>query len=203
MRLTVKQSGVPNEMPTKWLKRIRETGQLNVFNEAKTWSTAVDASIRSFNDLGLGVKLVAVKEAKEANVVLVLAHGAKQYKYYGDTLSTRADFKADRPHGQASTLTDQKRSEIFFACIFLPGNIKRMTAGQKHVIVLHELIHASGMNEPDDHDTVGIMYGQMKEDGAGLIEYLHDKDAKPMPPIRVGAKTACTIRSLWTSATCA
>ncbi len=189
-------------MPTKWLKRIRETGQLTVFNEAKTWSVAGDASIRSFNGLGFGVKLVAVSESKEANIVVVLANGAKQYKYYGDTLKTKADFKADRLHGQTSALIDDRRAEIFFACVFLPGNVKQITAGQKHVIVLHELIHASGMNGPDDHDSVGIMFGQMQAENGGLIEYLHDKEARPMPPIRVGAKTTCTIRSLWTDSSC-
>jgi hypothetical protein len=62
------------------------------------------------------------------------------------------------------------------------------------VIVVHELIHACGM---DIHDSVGIMFGEMKEANGGLIEYLHDKGARPMPPIRVGSKTVCTMRMLW------
>jgi hypothetical protein len=124
---------------------------------------------------------------------VVLANGPAQYTYYGDTAKTLPSFKADRLHGQASTLADAKRNEIFFAAVFLPGKVKGPTS-QKEVIVVHELIHACGM---DIHDSVGIMFGEMKEANGGLIEYLHDKGAKPMPPIRVGSKTVCTMRMLW------
>ncbi len=193
-------------MPTPWLKRIRKDGQLKVFNKAGAWSTAVDAAIATFNNLGLGVKLIAEKEEKSANVVVVLANGPDQYKYYGDTAHTRSDFKPDALHGQTTTLTDQKRNEIFFAVIFLPGKIKKATAKQKEVVTVHEFIHSCGLDgglpggkkDPNqDHDVVGIMFGVMKEDGDGLIEYMPERDAKPMPPIRVGARTMCKVRMIW------
>jgi hypothetical protein len=38
-------------MPTPWLKRIRETGQLTVFNKATAWAVPVDAAVKSFNKL--------------------------------------------------------------------------------------------------------------------------------------------------------
>jgi len=41
------------------------------------------------------------------------------------------------------------------------------------------------------------MFAQMGEDGDGLIEYLHDKGSKAMPPIRVGGQTACIMNMLW------
>jgi hypothetical protein len=185
-------------LPTPWLKRIRKTGQLTVFNKATAWADSVGIAIMSFNNLSLGVQLVAEKEEKSANIVLILASGPQQYKYYGDIAKTSADFKADRLHGETSALIDEKRDEIFFAAVFLPGKVQKPSKGQKEVIVVHELIHASGM--VSEHDSVGIMFATMKEANGGLIEYLPDKGAKPMPPIRVGSQTLCKMRMLWSGA---
>jgi hypothetical protein len=188
-------------MATPWLKRIRKTGQLTVYNKATAWKVAVDAAISSFNNLSFGVQLVAEKEENAANIVLMLAQGPQQYKYYGDTAKTLPDFKADALHGQASTLTDVKKNEIFFAAVFLPGKVKKATDGQKLVIVVHELIHACGLNDQKkDHDSAGIMFAQMKEADGGLIEYLPEKGVKPMPPIRVGSQTLCKMALLWSGA---
>ena len=66
---------------TPWIKRIRETKQLKVFNKAKSWATSVSTAIKSFNNLSLGVTLVSEKEEKSANVVLVLGESsAPEYK---------------------------------------------------------------------------------------------------------------------------
>ena len=184
-------------MPNQWLKRIRETGQLTVFNKATAWAVPIAAAIKSFNNLSLGVKVVAEKAEKAANIVLVLANGpGEKYTYYGDTTQTAADFTGDILHGETRTLVDQKRNEIFFAAVFLPGKLKKVTNGQKEVVIIHELIHAAGLN--DWHDSVGIMFATMKEEHGGLIEYLHDEGAKPMPPIRVGTQTLCKMKMLWT-----
>jgi len=134
------------------------------------------------------VKVVAEKAEKAANIVLVLANGpGEKYTYYGDTTQTAADFTGDILHGETRTLVDQKRNEIFFAAVFLPGKLKKVTNGQKEV---------TGLN--DWHDSVGIMFATMKEEHGGLIEYLHDEGAKPMPPIRVGSQTLCKMKMLWT-----
>jgi hypothetical protein len=63
------------------------------------------------------------------------------------------------------------------------------------MVVVHEFIHACGLN--DWHDTVGLMFPDMQEQGGGLIEYLPEKGAKPMPPIRLGSKTVCKVKMLW------
>jgi hypothetical protein len=68
------------------------------------------------------------------------------------------------------------------------------TKKQKEVIVVHELIHAAGM---DEHYDRGIMFANMGESGDGLIEYLHGKSSKTMPQIRVGGQTACNMKMLW------
>lgn len=189
-------------MPTPWLKRIKETGRLTVFDKAGAWSSALSAAMTTFNNLKLGVTLDAAKEEKAANIVVVLANGAAKYQYYGDTATTSANFKADHLHGFASTLVDAKRNEIFFAAIFLPGKVKDVTDKQKQVIIVHELLHAGGLNglndANDDHEIAGIMNGMMvrQEDG-GLLEMLPDKGAKSMPPIRFGGQTICKMQRLW------
>jgi hypothetical protein len=181
-------------MANPWLKRIKNTGKLKVYNKASSWSGAVNSAIRSFNKLSFGVTLEAAATEKKANVVLVLARGPTQYNHYGTTAETGSRFKAGGLHGQTSTLADFKTKEIFFAVVFLPGKVKKATRKQKEMVVVHEFIHACGMNE---HDKVGIMFNVMAKEGGGLIEYLKTKDAKPMPPIRVGSMTLCTLQNLW------
>jgi len=183
-------------MPTPWLKRIRGTGQLKVFNKAGTWADAVHGAIALFNSLPFKVQLIAEKQEKSANVVLLLASGAQQYNYYGDTVATDGSFKGERLHGDTHTLIDANKNEVFFAAVFLPGKIKP-TKRQKEVVLVHEFIHACGVEE---HDSLGIMFAQMAEADDGLIEYLHDKDAKAMPPIRVGPQTLCRMQTIWSDA---
>ena len=80
-------------MPQEWLKRIKKTGQLTAFNKATAWSVPVAAAIKTFNSLGFGVTIVAEKEEKAANIVLLFANGpGENYKYYGDTATTDSDF---------------------------------------------------------------------------------------------------------------
>ncbi|WP_367870341.1 hypothetical protein [Luteolibacter sp. Populi] len=198
-------------MPTPWLKRIRTTGQLTVHNRAGAWAVAVDAAISKFNVLGFPVKLAAEKVETSANVVVKLSNGAETYTHYGD--SATAQFDAAKLHGQTSTMADKKRNAIFFAVIFLPGKVPNVTAEQKEIITIHELIHACGLDggrgdgtydkQGQDHDSMGIMVANMKVDGKGLIEYMPDKNAKAMPPIRIGTQTICKLQRIWTATGCA
>lgn len=190
-------------MPLKWFIRFRKTGQLTVFDKAGGWSPALKKAIATFNGLNFGVKLVEEKNEREANIVVMLSNGADSYPHPKKTI--KADFPAEKLHGEAHTLVDAaKRWEIEFAVIFLPGKIEKITQKQQEVVIVHEFIHAAGLNgllpggaETNDHDDVGIMFSHMVSDGDGLIEYLHDKDVNAMPPIRVGSKTMCKMRSLW------
>jgi len=180
-------------MADPWMKKVRENGQLSVFNKATTWSDAVNAAITGFNALSFGVQLVPSKDEKSANIVVTLANGHTEYTYQGTTVTPGNDFRPDRLHGKTRALIEDPPKEIFFAVIFLPGKVQG-TKKQREVIVVHEFIHASGM---DEHDDTGIMVAQMKESGDGLIEYLPDKGAKAMPPIRVGGQTSCIMTMLW------
>jgi hypothetical protein len=172
----------------------QEGGQLSVFNKANAWTDAVIAAIEAFNRLSLGATLVKAKDEKSANIVLMLANGHTDYTYQGTTVTPGVGFSPDRLHGMTRAFYyDESPKEIFFATIFLPGKVHG-TKKQREVIVVHEFIHAAGM---DEHDDRGIMFAQMGESGDGLIEYLHDKASKTMPPIRVGGQTACIMKMLW------
>jgi hypothetical protein len=202
-------------MPTKWNRGVRETGKLKVYNKGGSWSAAVAAAVSTFNNLGLGVRLALEKDEGAANVVVMLANSGATYPRGNYVLAATEKFKPDQLHGMAKTRATSSRQgrdvEIDFAVVFLPGRVAKATAKQKEIIVVHELIHASGLNgifpngndsPNDDHDTEGIMYPQMIVAGDGLIEHLHDDNTPPMTPIRVGAKTRCALRMLWTSEGC-
>jgi hypothetical protein len=202
-------------MPTPWFKRFRASGQLSVFNKGGAWSAATDKAMATFNSLGFPVKLVAAEDEEHALIVVKLAMGADSVTNWGKKVTTGPNFDPTKFHGSTRPLTEiherKKTYEIIFAAIFLPGRVTP-TEAQKEVVVVHEFIHACGLDggQPDgskdeigqDHDSEGIMFAQMKEDGSGLIEYLHDKGAKAMPPIRVGGKTRCKIQSIWGSEAC-
>lgn len=197
-------------MGVQWINYVRRNGELKVFNKATAWASGVTKAIQSFNDLKLGVKLTTAESEASANIVVILAAGPMKYDYsdpyYTGVLSTKPDFKADELHGSCMTAMDPKKNyAITFAAVFLPGKVKA-TTGQKQVIVLHEFIHACGLNGtyPDgtklpqqDHDIEGIMVGQVQKSGKGLIEMMPAKGVKAMPPIRIGGKALCMARGLW------
>lgn len=197
-------------MPKQWNRGVRETGQLRVYNMGGGWSAAVDAAIASFNNLGFGVRLVAVKDESAANIVVKLSSGSDSYTWGTNTLTVK--FPADKLHGRAKTLSSGRKAlEIDFAVVFLPGKVRNPTPKQKEVIIVHELIHASGLDgglpeggraPNDDHDIVGIMAAQMVAIDDGVIEMMPEKDAKPMTPIRVGGQTMCKMRTLWSDEGC-
>ena len=203
-------------MPTPWFKRVRSAGELSVFNKAGAWSAAATKAMATFNGLGLPVKLVKTDDEKNANIVVKLSMGPDSQTSWGQKATTGTDFDPTILHGLTVPLTEthekpRKTFEIIFAAIFLPGKVKA-TAKQQEVIIVHEFFHACGLDGglPDgskdkvgmDHDSIGIMFGQMAKDGDGLIEYLHDKNAVAMPPIRLGGQTQCKIQMIWGTEAC-
>ena len=182
-------------MPTPWLKRIRETGQLTVFNKGGAWAHSVNAAITTFNNLPFKVGLVAAKEEKSANVVVILASGPQHYTRDGNIVKTDSSFKFNQFHGLTITLADGVPEAIFFAVIFLPGKLPNPAKGQKEVVIVHEFIHACGVDEHETTPTGGIMYDIMVPSNGGLQE--GTKQGDPMPPIRVGPQTLSRIQSVW------
>ena len=198
-------------MPTTWYKRVQRSGKLTVFNKAGAWAHEAETALATFNGLGFPVTLEKTDDEKNANIVVKLSKGADSQTNWGKTANTGADFDPTILHGLTVPLTEihekpRKTFEIIFAAIFLPGRVEA-TKKQREVIIVHEFIHACGLDggQPDgtkdkigqDHDDRGIFFGQMAKEGDGLIEYLHDKDAAAMPPIRVGGNTRTKIKQIW------
>ena len=199
-------------MPTPWLKKIRDTGKLTVYNGGAEWKTAIEKAIATFNSLGFPVTLAAESNIDSANIVVKLAKGADKHtfksSYYGDpTVKTSAKFNPAFPHGDTRVVVDPDRNEVVFAVTFLPGKIERPSDGLKEVVVVHEFIHGCGLDggrgpgkkadSGQDHDTEGIMYDVMRTTLDGLIEGNNKDEKKSMPPIRVGGKTRSNIVSIW------
>jgi hypothetical protein len=182
-----------HKMSNEWFGRFRDGRELPYVNKATTWKAPVEAAIVSFNRLSLGVRLVPAKEEKDALIAFVLANGPTKYPFPGGVAETKPDFKPDGLHGQTAAQID-KRNKIYFAAVFLPGKVDKTTKEQREMVVVHEIIHACGM---DEHDTEGIMYDKFRDAGSGLIELEHPEGAKGMPPIRVGGMTSSIMRKLW------
>lgn len=181
-------------MAIKWFKRFREKRELPyVLSKATAWKLPIEAAIASFNNLAFGVRLVPAAEEKDALVAFVLASGPMSHPFPGGKAETKPDFKPDKMHGHASLQID-RRDEIYYVVVFLPGKVEKITKEQKEMVVVHEIIHACGM---DEHDTEGIMYDKFLASGTGVIEMVSPKGTPAMPPIRVGGTTASIMRSLW------
>ena len=197
-------------MAIPWERAVKRRGKLRVHNKAGAWSAAVTSAVGSFNSLGFPVQLVDEPNESSAEIVVILSTGADSYPH--PQMKIKANFDATQLHGEARTLRDPDRNVIVFAAIFLPGKVTDVTARQKEVIVVHEFIHAAGLNgvradgsdDPnDDHDSQGIMFPQMQKRDGGLLEYLPDKGAQPMTPIRVGAQTRTKINAVWATSSAA
>ena len=175
------------------VQAIQGSAELPYFNKATSWKVPINAGIASFNNLSLGVQLVPAKEEKDALIAFVLANGPTKHPFPGGVAETKPDFKPDGLHGQTSAQLD-RRNEIYYAAIFLPGKVMKSTKEQKEMVVVHEIIHACGM---DEHDTEGIMYDKFRDAGSGVIELVSPAGTKGMPPIRLGAMTLSIMQSLW------
>ena len=203
-------------MPTAWYRRAQRAGALTVFNNGGSWSHEIETARTTFNSLGFPVTLNKADDADKADIAVKVSTGADTQKNAYYSVKTSSKFDPAKLHGNTVTSTElhekpKKTAEIVFAGVFLPGNAQA-TSKQKEVIVVHEFIHACGLdgglpdrskdNDGQDHDNQGVFVPQVVVSGAGLIELLPDKGAAAMPPIRVGGQTRCKIQSIWGTEAC-
>ena len=63
-------------MPAQWLKRIRRTGQLTLFNKASGRSVSIESAVKSFNNLALGVRLCRQRGDDKVSAYDIGSNGA-------------------------------------------------------------------------------------------------------------------------------
>lgn len=193
-------------MATPWLRRIRRTGELKVFCPANAWSAEVTKAISTFNGLSLGCQLAVVNEERTADIIVKLCIGKrdKNRKLVKDqsftiahangTINSPSRFTSDMFGGMTRMLIDDRKREVIAAGVFLPGDYANLTTDQKEMIVVHEFIHSTGM---DEHDVRGLMYDSFQVSGNGVLELLPEQGAQPMPPVRLGGMTRCRVALAW------
>ena len=194
-------------MMTPWRKKTRLTGELKVYCPANAWSADVAKAMTTFNGLSLGCQMKTAPDEQKADVIVKLCIGKRDknsqlakgqtytIQHPEGTLTSSKTFSSDQFGGRTRMLIDDIKREVIGAGIFLPGDYPDPTADQKEMIVVHELIHSTGM---DDHDSSGLMNDRFQPSGTGILELLPDQGAKSMPPIRLSGKARCKVALAWT-----
>lgn len=153
-----------------------------------------------FNRQGFGVELVPVSKDEDSNIIVQLSNGAATYTYknpdYGE-IPASTNFDAAAVHGKTIPFIDPDKNIVLKAAIFLPSKLEKVTADVKEMVVVHEFIHAAGLDNKDHDTDSGVFYSPMEKFGGKLREWGKGENVKLMPPIRVGPQTLCAVRLLW------
>jgi hypothetical protein len=214
-------------MPIAWIAEKVKAKKLLLYNDAGSWAADVTKALPVFKSLCFGVEFEETTDRKHADVVIKTATKPGERiddNRTGGEATTPKGWLPDHPHGRTTTTKYiiGKTRAVNFAGIFLPALVPDLNEQRKQVIIIHELIHASGLDGtlPDgtdkgdmDHDTEGIMAPTMRDGGDGYVEEgavlkgFESKKAKlkvvkAMPPIRVGIKTRRRMASIWSEASC-
>lgn len=187
-------------MATPWKKKVRLAAKLTAKNHGGGWKSVVEGAIKKFNTLGFGVSYESVSSDK-ADVVIKLSDGAGKHTfedpYYGK-VTVNVVFNATAAHGKTRTLVDPDKNVIMNAVVFLPNKLRKADPKTKEIVVIHELIHAAGLDDNKDHDKIsGVFYSPLEYSSGKLVEWGSGGKFPPMPPVRVGVETKCKLRKLW------
>jgi hypothetical protein len=187
-------------MATPWKRRVRSAAKLTAMNQGGSWKSVIESAIKRFNTLGFGVSYESVS-SDGANVVIKLSEGTGAHTfedpYYGKA-TVNAVFDATAAHGKTKTLVDPDKNVIMNAAVFLPNKLRNANPKTKEIVVIHELIHAAGLDDNKDHDkTSGVFYSPLEYNSGKLVEWGSGGKFPPMPPVRVGAATKCKLKALW------
>jgi hypothetical protein len=192
---------------------LSKPGILTVFNGTTGhWQHAADLAVSLFNKMAnhhkIDLQLKAEKDEDTANIVVKVAGGAESYPFGGETVNLTVPQGV--VHGKTHTFRHEGES-VKKAVIFVPASTRKSAGWIKGkeqfqdlsnegraALIVHEFIHAAGLDDNKDHDmvggifypTLGIENGKIKELNAGY-------KIAPMPPIRLEGGTATNLKSQW------
>jgi hypothetical protein len=197
-------------MAIPWIKSVRDTKTLTIFDGIGSgiWANIFAFALGAFNNFAksAGVKMMKSGDKEQANVVMGLGDGTVVYEY--DGTSYQKSFSGTGLHGLTRLLSRDGVVEKTF--VFLParptvtmgydrkGNLIEKLASQDvmKIIAVHELIHASGL-ENSDHGGDGIFYYPLAYQSKKLYVPERGKNMALMPPIRPDARIVGKIKELW------
>jgi len=197
-------------MATPWITNVRNTKTLTVYNGigGGHWANIFGIALSEFNAFAkpVGIKAIKTGDENAANIVMRLGDGVVKYEY--DKTKYERNFSGTGLHGLTRTLA--RDGVIEKAFIFLParpqitvfdnrGNQSEAMASQgvMKVIAVHELIHASCLDEMSDHGGDGIFYFPMAYRQGTVYVPEINKNQSPMPPIRPDSSITGKMAALW------
>lgn len=201
-------------MAMSWIDSVKGSKKLSLFSKIGSgkWSSEFKPCMDEFNRLlkenGMPLKFEASSNEKSANVVVSSSSGPAVVKYGGQTFTEIFDGK--KLHGYTALLSDPDTSKIVKAYVFLPSDPQmRLPSGKTRptgvkvmkLIMLHEFIHACGL-ENKDHSKDDIFNGSPShqngsrpdEDRIGVFVKKH---YVWFPPYYLKSGTVGKIKSLW------
>jgi hypothetical protein len=205
-------------MSIAWIDAVKRTGKLTVYVEpdvAKSaFGSVVDGAIKAFNTLSthhdLGVKLAKSTAAPEdsgggADVKVAVANGPISFTY--DKVDHKVQLIGTRLHGRTSQIARQGLMEKAF--VFLPANplisspaaVRGAGRNVKELILLHELVHATGLEDSDHGNddlfqaNPNVEAGDSPAQDKVVINF--KGKSKYMPPYVLSDSTVNDIKGLW------
>jgi hypothetical protein len=196
-------------MDYPWVDTVKQKGELSVYRDGSisgNWSTVFHQSIAEFNRLSSHLKLgVILKESKHApvdggggaEVKVATANGPIALNYenkdYPGSLTGVWLHGLTRTIKRQTAITVVEKAFIFLPeqpKVSLPGGLRPAETNVLKVILVHEFIHACGLEAHTKGD-VFQDYPNVEGDSvkAGNIK---------MPPVFISGATASRIQDLWT-----
>jgi hypothetical protein len=172
-------------MQSAWSASVKKSGILRVYNGAPgKWVSVFKKSVDAFNELseanGLGVKFQAAGSATDAEVTIKVG---------------KAPFPG-AVHGITQLGVDSITGNTVIAEITLPSDTTDMNTQIMEVVMVHEFIHACGLDNKE-HGNDGVFYSPLSKSGGRMIVPEPKKQDVPMPPLRMDPGTVSKIQSLW------
>jgi hypothetical protein len=191
----------------RWIDQVRQAGVLR-FSSAQSlhggaWPSVLTASVAELNAIlqnkNVGLRFEPASGANGTQIQIEATTGPIPASAGGGTLDPTGRHGATRLQsvGRAG---DDSSLRARFAWIFLPtspgGSRRRPPRGLMQVMLVHELLHASGL---EDHAPLGsddVMAGSM-EDGSGGKVHPWGGSGQDMPPCQLGGGTVTRLVALW------